>query len=131
MDPTSPAMLLLQRLRDEAHEFANAVHRETRDYAPFYEMVNVFPSLTEPERQRLLKRFGSAKRASVAVIPELEKLLGPERAQLAMADAEAYRKGTRPRIKPLVVPIRFQDQNGAADDLRPIGSSSGKSRRIR
>lgn len=131
MDPTSRAMLLLQRLRDEAHEFANAVHRETRDYAPFYEMVNVFPSLTEPERQSLLRHFGSAKRASVASDAELNNVLSIERSRTAKYDAETYRTGGRPRIKPLVVPVRFQDRDGAADDLRPIGSSSGKARRIR
>ena len=124
-------MNLLQRLRDEAHEFANAVHRETRDYAHFYEMANIAPSLTEPERQKLLQSFGSSKRVSEAGGVELVKLLGVERGAVAATDIETYRKGSRPRIKPLVVPIRFQDENGAAEDLRPISSPSGKAVRIR
>ena len=130
-DPTSLAMNLLQRLRDEAHEFANGVHRETRDYAHFYEMVNIAPSLTEPERQMLLQSFGSSKRVAEANYGELEKALGGERGRIAAQDNQMYREGSRPRIKPLVVPIRFQDENGAAEDLRPIISSSGKARRIR
>ncbi len=130
-DPTSPAMILLQRLRDEAHEFANAVHRETRDYAHFYEMVNIAPSLTEPERQMLLQSFGSSKRVADARDAELEKVLGDVRGKIAAQDIQMYRERSRPRIKPLVVPIRFQDENGAAEDLRPISSSSGKARRIR
>ena len=130
-DPTSPAMTLLQRLRDEAHEFANAVHRETRNYAHFYEMANIAPSLTEPERQRLLQSFGSGKRVSEASEAELVKVLGEDRGTVVAADIETYRQGSRRRIKPLVVPIRFQDENGAAEDLRPISSPSGKAVRIR
>lgn len=130
-DPTSPAMNLLQRLRDEAHEFANAVHRETRDYAHFYEMVNIAPSLTEPERQMLLQSFGSGKRVAEASESELVKLLGDERGAVTAREIALYRQGSRPRIKPLVVPIRFQDENGAAEDLRPISSPSGKAMRIR
>ena len=124
-------MNLLQRLRDEAHEFANAVHRETRDYAHFYEMTNIAPSLTEPERQELLQSFGSSKRVAEAGEAELVKLLGDDRGAVAVRDIEMYRLGARPRIKPLVVPIRFQDENGAAEDLRPISSPSGKAMRIR
>ena len=130
-DPTSAAMNLLQRLRDEAHEFANAVHRETRDYTHFYEMVNIFPSLSEPERQRLLQHFGSSKRAAEADADDLRKVIGEGRGTIAAVDSDEYRKGARPRVKPLVVPIRFQAENGAAEDLRPIGTPSGKARRIR
>ena len=130
-DPASPAMNLLQRLRDEAHEFANAVHRETRDYAHFYEIVNIVPSLTEPERQRLLQHFGSNRSLAAASMAELRKVIGRDRGTVAANDIEEYRSGSRPRIKPLVVPIRFQDENGEAEDLRPISSPSGKARRVR
>ena len=130
-DPTSPAMNLLQRLRDEAHEFANAVHRETRDYAHFYEMANLAPSLTEPERQELLQHFGSSKRVAEASVAELRSVIGSERGGILAKDINVYRSGSGPRIKPLVVPTRFQDENGAVEDLRPISSSSGRARRIR
>jgi excinuclease ABC subunit C len=130
-DPTSAAMNLLKRLRDEAHEFANAVHRETRDYAPFYEMANILPSLTEPERQLLLRGMGSSARVGKASTAQIENILGPERAGLAVRDILRHREGRHPKIKPLVVPIRFQDENGAADDLRLINSPSGKARRPR
>jgi excinuclease ABC subunit C len=130
-DPTSAAMNLLKRLRDEAHEFANAVHRETRDYAPFYEMANILPSLTEPERQLLLRGLGSSARVGKASTAQIENILGPERAGVAACDILRHREGRHPNIKPLVVPIRFQDENGAADDLRLISSPSGKARRPR
>ena len=130
-DPASPAMQLMKRLRDEAHEFANAVHRETRDYAPFYEMANIVPSLTEPERHRLLKHFGSSRRVAEAGETELSGLLGREVASIAAGEIEGYRNGTRLRIKPLVVPIRFQAADGASEDLRPISSPTGRATRGR
>lgn len=130
-DPTSAAMSLLQRLRDEVHDFANSVHRETREYAHFYEMVNIFPSLTEPERQRLLRHFGSSTRAAASSSEELREVLGDERGSAAGRDVENYRTGSTPRVKPLVVPIRFREENAAAEDLRPINSASGKARPIR
>jgi excinuclease ABC subunit C len=130
-DPTSPAMLLLQRLRNEAHDFANAVHRDTRDYAHFYEMVNIAPSLAERERQHLLQTFGSHTRILNASEQEIAKSVGKAKAAIAMQDIVDYRNDDRPRIKPLVVPIRFQDEKGAAEDLRPIEAAPGKMRRLR
>jgi len=50
---------------------------------------------------------------------------------LAVRDILRHRDGRHPKIKPLVVPIRLQDENGAADDLRLINSPSGKVRRPR
>lgn len=130
-DPTSPAMLLLQRLRDEAHDFANAVHRDTRDYANFYQMVNIVPSLTESERQKLLRHFGSHARVLNAELGEISAVIGSLKAAIAVKDIDAYKTDERERIKPLVVPVRFQDENGAADDLRPIAVTPGNVRRLR
>lgn len=48
-DAASPAMLLLQVLRDEAHDLANAAHRKSRDMAHFYESFGV-PPLIVPTR---------------------------------------------------------------------------------
>jgi excinuclease ABC subunit C len=58
----SEAMRILLRLRDEAHNFANTIHRLHRESAHFYKDV-----------------------------------------------------------KPLIVPIRFDDPNGDAQDLQPLG----------
>ena len=62
-DGSKRAHVLLQGLRDEAHDVANAAHRELRDMRHFYDAVGA---------------------------------------------------------EPLVVPIRFVERGGLADDLRPI-----------
>jgi excinuclease ABC subunit C len=43
MKPDSEAMQMLVRLRDEAHDFANHIHRVRRDTTHFYESANVLP----------------------------------------------------------------------------------------
>lgn len=128
-DEGSPAMLLLLKLRDEAHDFANAIHRDTRDFASFYELAGVLPSLTESERQRLVVNLGSNARVKTASASELKNVLGDERAVVAMRDLTAYANGEFVTVKPLVVPLRFQDENGAADDLRPIEFFPGRARK--
>jgi excinuclease ABC subunit C len=119
-DPTSDAHRLLQRLRDEAHEFANAVHRDTRDFANFYEIANILPSLKETERHKMLLQFGSLAEIVKSGRAESAKIIGEKGAELAAKDIDDYKSGNPTQIKPLVVPIRFQEEHGAADDLRPI-----------
>jgi len=115
---------LLHRLRDDAHDYANAVHRDTRDFAGFYETVNIAPSLTESERRNLVQHFGSNLRLLAAKEKEIAEIIGKERARAAISDIVRYRSGKTARIRPLVVPTRLQDQDGAADDLRPIAATS-------
>lgn len=121
-DADNSAHRLLQRLRDEAHEFANAVHRDTRDFAAFYKAANILPSLTETERQKILVHLGSSSAIANATPDDLANLLGHVRGRLAKEDIENYRTGNAARVSPLVVPIRLQEENGAADDLRPIAA---------
>ncbi len=128
-DPGSDTHRLLQRLRDEAHDYVNAIHRETRDYAHFYEMVNILPSMTETERQQLLAHFGSSAAVVRLNAEEIARVVGAEKAKDAVTDIENYKSGNASRIHPLVVPVRFQDENGAADNLLPIASTQAQVKR--
>jgi len=128
-DPGNDSHRLLHRLRDDAHDYANAVHRDTRDFAGFYETVNILPSLTESERRKLVKHFGSNARLLAADEKGIAEVLGAVRARIANSDMIRYRAGKTVKTRPLVVPIRLQDEDGAADDLRPIAASSRRSPR--
>ena len=128
-DPGSESHRLLHRLRDDAHDYANAVHRDTRDFAGFYETVNILPSLTESERRKLVQHFGSNARLLAADEMGIAEVLGVGGASIANADMIRYRAGKTARIRPLVVPIRLQDEAGAAEDLRPIAATSRRSSR--
>ncbi len=49
-NPESPAHLMLQLLRDEAHDLANRVHRDYREMMPFYEVAGVDLPVVVPLR---------------------------------------------------------------------------------
>lgn len=119
-DMSRPSHRLLLRLRDEAHEFANSVHRDTREYRNHYRMATLLPSLTESERRAIVLAFGSIAAVDRSKITEVAQVVGPERAILAKMDLERYQRGESREVLPLVVPTSLQAENGAAEDLRPI-----------
>lgn len=72
----SPALYYIQRLRDEAHRFANGAHRTRRSMDikknPLDEIEGVGPG----RKKALLHAFGSAKGVSRAAIVDLMKVDG-------------------------------------------------------
>lgn len=56
----SPARFLLQRVRDEAHRFANARREKRLDLAMTHSKLDEVPGIGDQTRPILLKRFGSA-----------------------------------------------------------------------
>ena len=54
----SEALYLLQRVRDEAHRFANTFHRELRDKRMTKSVLDDVPGLGPTRQQRLLKELG-------------------------------------------------------------------------
>ena len=117
MNSDSNALQILVRLRDEAHNLSNNVHRLRRDATHFYEVANILPSLIENERRILLREFGSLKQLKQAERIYIDKVLGLERAAVAFSDLQ---KANNTKIEPLIVPIRYTDENGGAEDLQPL-----------
>lgn len=117
MNSDSNALQILVRLRDEAHNLSNNVHRLRRDATHFYEVANILPSLIENERRILLREFGSLKQLKQAERINIDKVLGLERAAVAFSDLQ---KANNTKIEPLIVPIRYTDENGGAEDLQPL-----------
>ncbi|GAA0384354.1 excinuclease ABC subunit UvrC [Brevundimonas terrae] len=72
----SPALYYIQRLRDEAHRFANGAHAKRRSMDikknPLDEIEGVGPT----RKKALLHAFGSAKAVSRASIQDLAKIDG-------------------------------------------------------
>ncbi|MCS7198198.1 MAG: excinuclease ABC subunit UvrC [Candidatus Bipolaricaulota bacterium] len=70
----SPALQLLQRIRDEAHRFAVAYHRVVRRKRFLESVLDKIEGLGPARKQKLFERFGSLqgiKRASVAQLREV------------------------------------------------------------
>lgn len=119
-NPEVAAMRLLKLLRDEAHDLANAAHGQSRDMSHYYHLAGILPSLNEKERQTLFERFGSIRKIVESEIKRVGETIGQDRIEAVAADLEAYRLGLSREILAPIVPIRYDDSNGAAGDLRPI-----------
>jgi excinuclease ABC subunit C len=73
---TSEALYLLQRVRDEAHRFAIAFHRQKRSKAMTVSALDDVPGLGEARRKALVKHFGSVKALKAATADQLAEVPG-------------------------------------------------------
>jgi excinuclease ABC subunit C len=85
---TSEALYLLQRVRDEAHRFAVAFHRQRRSRAMTTSALDGIPGLGEKRRKALLARFGSVRTMRRATPEELAEVPGIGPALAAVVAAE-------------------------------------------
>jgi excinuclease ABC subunit C len=72
----STALFLLQRLRDEAHRFANTYHRKLRARARLMSPLDKVTGIGPRRRRALLRRFGSVRRIRDASAEELATVPG-------------------------------------------------------
>jgi len=87
MPRTSEGLYLLQRVRDEAHRFAIAHHRQRRAKAMTGSVLDDVPGLGPTRRRALLKTFGSVKKLRAASAEEIANVpgIGPATAESIVA----------------------------------------------
>ena len=68
----SDALFMLQRIRDEAHRFANSFHRELRDKRMVSSALDGIPGLGEARKKRIIKAFGGVTAVKKASLEELK-----------------------------------------------------------
>ena len=73
---SSEGLYLLQRIRDEAHRFAIAHHRNRRSKSMVESVLDDVPGLGEVRRRTLLKHFGSLKKLREAEVEEIAQVPG-------------------------------------------------------
>ena len=88
--PDSPALHLIQRIRDEAHRFAIAGHRLRRNRSRRTSVLERIPGIGTRRRRRLLSEFGGLQGVSRAGVEDLMQVRGISR-DLALAIYEAFR----------------------------------------
>jgi excinuclease ABC subunit C len=71
LDPTSPALHTLQKIRDEAHRFAITYHKKLRTRRTIQSVLDAIPGVGPTLRTSLLKTLGSARRVREASVAEL------------------------------------------------------------
>lgn len=75
----SPALQLLQHVRDEAHRFAITYHRGRRAKRKTRSALDGIPGIGPARRKSLLRKFGSLKRMRDASVDELAAVRGMTR----------------------------------------------------
>jgi len=84
LPPDSPALRVIQRIRDEAHRFAIQGHRRKRARRHQESVLETVPGLGPAKRRMLLRHFGGLQgvlRAGIADL-ELVKGIGPQMARV-------------------------------------------------
>jgi excinuclease ABC subunit C len=72
----SPELHLLQRVRDEAHRFANSYHRKLRGDAMTRSVLDDLPGVGPSRKRSILEHFGTPEAFLGASLEELEAVPG-------------------------------------------------------
>ena len=78
----SPGLLLIQKIRDEAHRFAITFHRQKRSKGSITSEAESIPGIGQKTAEKLLKQFKSWKKIKAASFEELSGLVGNMKANL-------------------------------------------------
>jgi excinuclease ABC subunit C len=90
IDPRSPLLFLLQKIRDEAHRLAIEYHRKRRSKRTISSSLDEIPGIGPAKKKRLLRHFGSVAALKKASVEEIAAVEG-----ISKKDAEAISKFLR------------------------------------
>lgn len=82
IDKNSETLKVVQRLRDEAHRFGIAHHRNKRSKGQVASALDNISGVGEKTKQLLLRHFKSVKRIKEASEEQLAQVVGPAKAKL-------------------------------------------------
>jgi excinuclease ABC subunit C len=81
LDKKSESLRIIQQLRNEAHRFGIALHRNKRSKGAINSELEGIDGIGEKTAQDLLKQFKSVKRIKEATVEDLAKTVGTARAK--------------------------------------------------
>jgi len=77
----SHALQLLQRIRDEAHRFANTYHQKLRQRKVVFSALDEIQGIGEKRKRDLIRHFGSVRQIRQASVEQIAGVIGPKMAQ--------------------------------------------------
>jgi excinuclease ABC subunit C len=83
----SPALHLIQRIRDEAHRYAITFHRQKRSKTTFTTELESIQGIGKKKADKLLAHFKSLKKINEASLDELTKIAGKKAAELIKGES--------------------------------------------
>ena len=96
IDRNSPALKVLQQIRDEAHRFGISFHRDLRSKAQIQSVLRTIKGVGEKTEQRLILRFGSVARIAAASVDEIAELVGDKLARTIHEELNKSHEEERP-----------------------------------
>ncbi len=100
---TSEGLYLLQRVRDEAHRFAVAYHRQKRSKRMTTSALDGIPGLGQSRKAALLRHFGSLKRLREASVDDITGVPGIGAQTAALVHSALAAEPGKP--EPVTTPI--------------------------
>lgn len=76
----SEGLMLLQRIRDEAHRFAVSFHRDRRSRKSIVSQLESIPGIGKQTAEKLLAKYRSVKKIAAVPFEELAALIGKDKA---------------------------------------------------
>jgi excinuclease ABC subunit C len=130
LDPTSPALHTLQKIRDEAHRFAITYHKKLRTRRTIQSVLDAISGIGPTIRTSLLRTLGSARRVREASVAELAAVpkVTP---RLAQRIYDHFHGGS-PEPDPGGAPVEPDHDDGGlgGEDMRlPPGCEPGAEKR--
>ena len=111
--PNSAEMLMLARIRDEAHRFAVTFHKKLRRRRTLRSALEDVPGVGQKRKRELLKHFGSLKKVRAATVEEL--LQAPGMSRTAAEAVVRYFQG-EPDPTPAAAPVEELQRDDVAED---------------
>lgn len=93
IDKNSESLRVIQRLRDEAHRFAIAFHRQQRGKSQLHSVLDEVFGVGPKTKELLLKHFKSLKRIREASVEDLAAVIGAKKAQHLYDQLSAQNNG--------------------------------------
>jgi excinuclease ABC subunit C len=90
IDKKSPALKLIQQMRDEAHRFGLSFHRQLRSKSMIQSSLNQIDGIGKTTVTKLLKKYKSIANMKEANPEELSELIGAQRAEILFAFLSKY-----------------------------------------